>query len=537
MMLIELELKAIGHLEQMRREGDELSGPCPVCKAGAFTVHPVGQAESWKCTACNKGGYDLVTFKTWLNGKTAEHDASKKDTTAAKPKKPKKVARPNPKKPKPENEPEVENANVVYLAEVAKDRIEALSKMPRGIERSMERGKIASKLGVTRKDIDDEVERLNEEREIAALYKHWTVEAWPNAVDTDALVRDIAWRINKHVACSYEHALTASLWVMFAWAHGAATHSPMLLVTSAEPESGKTTMLGVVSFLVPRAIPTVEISEAALFRTIEQFKPSFIIDEFDVALQATGADANKTALRGVINSGHTRGQGVIRINKDTHQPETFSTFTPKCLGMIGRRLPASTLGRAIVIELARKKDSEAREAFKHVDDRELADLRSRLKRWSSDHIEAIRSAKVEFPAGFNNRRADNWRILFAIADLAGEEYAEHARSAAVRIEGSVDTGSIRAKLLIDIRSIFYATDLEPLDRISSAELVAQLAAIEDAPWAEWKGSKPITKHQLAGLLKSFSIFAKTIRLQSGSALRMLGIATSRRDLSRRGSDS
>jgi len=121
-------------------------------------------------------------------------------------------------------------------------------------------------------------------------------------------VRDLSWRIHRHVVCRYEDALTVTLWIMFAWAHDAATHSPLLLVTSSEPESGKTTLLGIVGLLTPRAISTVEISEAALYRAIEKYRPAFVIDEFDTALSVAGIDANKTALRGVINSGHTRGQ-------------------------------------------------------------------------------------------------------------------------------------------------------------------------------------------------------------------------------------
>jgi hypothetical protein len=59
-----------------------------------------------------------------------------------------------------------------------------------------------------------------------------------------------------------------------------AVHSPILLVTSAEPECGKTTTLGFMSFLAPRAIASVDISKAALYRSIQRWSPSFIIDEF-----------------------------------------------------------------------------------------------------------------------------------------------------------------------------------------------------------------------------------------------------------------
>jgi hypothetical protein len=53
------------------------------------------------------------------------------------------------------------------------------------------------------------------------------------------------------------------------------------------------------------------------------------------------------------------------------------------------------------------------------------------------------------------------------------------------------------------------------DRISSAELVSQLVAIEGRPWAEWKAGREITQNGLARMLDSFGIRPGTIRLHTG----------------------
>jgi len=126
---------------------------------------------------------------------------------------------------------------------------------------------------------------------------------------------------------------------MLSWVHDeVAVHSPILIVTSAEPESGKTTTLGLMAFLMPRCLATVEISDAALYRSIKRWQPSFAIDEFDSVL--SGDD--RKGLRTVINSGHTRAQCVVRCEGDDKIPEPFETFAPKTLGMIGRDLPPAT---------------------------------------------------------------------------------------------------------------------------------------------------------------------------------------------------
>jgi putative DNA primase/helicase len=274
-----------------------------------------------------------------------------------------------------------------------------------------------------------------------------------------------------------------------------AVHSPILNINSAQPESGKSTALGLVSFLAPRCISSVEISEAALYRAIKLWAPSFAIDEFDSVL----AGDDKTGLRSVINSGHTRGQGVVRcVGRDEKTPELFPTFCPKAIGMCGRKMPETTLGRCIFVELRRKKGSEKVERFHHEDDAELAELRSRLARWATDNKDSLRAAAPSMPAEFSNRRADNWRVLFAIADLAGEHWGDKARSAASKLERAADTSTIGVQLLGDIKRIF---DEQGCDCMLSVVLVDHLKVDEEQPWAVWgKGGKGLTQNSLATLL-------------------------------------
>ena len=279
--------------------------------------------------------------------------------------------------------------------------LEALVQMRPGITFARRRAQAANALGVTRGAIDDEVKaRRSNDEKLVPLHGHWVVEPWPEVADGDALLRDLIFRIRRSVVCSHDAALAAALWVMLAWVHDAvATHSPLLDVTSVEPECGKTTLLGLLSFLMPRCVSSVEISEAALYRAIELWEPSFAIDEFDAVL----ASKDKTALRSVINSGHTRGQGVVRCAEPDFRPQWFKTFCPKAIGMVGRKLPATTLSRCIIVELRRRKVSEPiTEKFEHKDNPELAQLRSRLLRWSIDNEDTLRGAKPSMPEAFDN---------------------------------------------------------------------------------------------------------------------------------------
>jgi hypothetical protein len=208
----------------------------------------------------------------------------------------------------PEWQPPAAEEEAKARAEQSENELlDALAKMPKGVKFARERKRLAKELGVNRSDIDAEIEARRAAPESAApLHGHWFVEPWPEPADGDALIRDIIRKLQNHIVISHDGALAITLWIMLAWVHEeVATHSPILNITSAEPDSGKTTTLGVVSFLVPRAISSVDISRAALYRSIRRWQPSFVIDEFDDVLAAT-ADANKAELRSVINSGHTR---------------------------------------------------------------------------------------------------------------------------------------------------------------------------------------------------------------------------------------
>jgi hypothetical protein len=393
--------------------------------------------------------------------------------------------------------------------------IAALAHMRPGIEFARARSRLAKNLGIARSDIDSEVKRIREDAEVAPLFGHWVTEPWPEPVDGDALLRDIIRRFQRHVIIPYDGALTIGLWLMMSWVHDeVATYSPILNVNSAEPESGKSTTMGLVAFLMPRCIASVEVSEAALYRAIERWQPSFCFDEFDSVL----TDDSKAGLRSVINSGHTRGQGVLRCTGDDKVPELFSTFAPKAVGMVGRRLPPPTLSRCIFVELRRRRRDELIEKFKHTDDAELADLRRRLRRWSLDNQDALRAAKPAIPDELQNRREDNWRLQLAIADLCSsvaEDFGDKARIAAIKIEGRTDSRTIGVKLLTDIKALFDAHmakelfgDKQPC--ITSAAVVERLAADLEGPWAEFSRGKPLTQPRLAKMLSAYGITSQTV---------------------------
>jgi putative DNA primase/helicase len=386
--------------------------------------------------------------------------------------------------------------------------IDELARLNR-LDYEKQRMEAAKQQGIRSSALDDAVERRRSELAVehrpAPLFDHWVVEPWPNPVDGGALMLAITGRIDRHVVLGKHKEIAVALWTMMAWVHQeVAIHSPILLATSAEPNSGKTTLVNLVGFMVPRGLSSVGISEAALFRSIELHEPTLIVDEADVAL------VENEPLRAVFNSGWTRGSGVLRCVGDDNTPHLFPTFCPKIIGMKGRKLPDTTMSRCIVIELQRKKPSERVEYFDHRDDPDLGNLRRQALRWSMDNVEALKAVRPAMPAGFENRLGDNWRLMLAIADLVGGEWPDKARQAAMavaRVDAS-DDASTGVKLLTDIHDIFAERGI---DRLRSEEIIIALVDMENRPWGEWKAGRPITQRQLARLLKPFQIYPRAIR--------------------------
>jgi hypothetical protein len=245
-----------------------------------------------------------------------------------------------------------------------------------------------------------------------------------------------------------------------------------------------------------------------LYRSIEKWGPTIVIDEADVAF------VQNEDLRTAVNSGWTRGQGVLRCEGDEHEPRLFATFCPYAIGLKGKKLPDTTASRAIAIELKRKLSHEEVMDFRHIDDPGLQELRRKLMRWAIDNAATLQNAHPTLPYGFSNRVAANWHLLLAIADTAGGEWPDKARETAAaiaKLKAALDA-SIGIQLLADIR-----TAVGNKDCLFSLTLVAILNGDPERPWVEYNRGKPFTQKQLANRLKGYGIVSEAVWIDGKSA--------------------
>jgi putative DNA primase/helicase len=88
-----------------------------------------------------------------------------------------------------------------------------------------------------------------------------------------------------------------------------------------------------------------------------------------------------------------------------------------------------------VVQLQRKPKTATVARLRKRDNDEFAVLRRKALRWAADNFAKLTDPDPQMPDALNDRAADNWRPLLAIADLAGGEWPVRARDAACLLSG------------------------------------------------------------------------------------------------------
>ena len=363
----------------------------------------------------------------------------------------------------------------------------------------------ADRLGVRVTTLDSEVARHRgqpADHEAGQMFP--ADDPWPEPVDGGELLDSLCATYDRFVRFSSPEARDATaIWTLLAHAHDAAMISPILAIESPEKRCGKTTLLSAVALLVPRALPVVNCSHSVIFRAIEKYLPTILIDEGDTILR------DNDDLRGILNGGHNRLTAFVLRNVDVggdYEPRRFNVWAPKVIALIGD-LPDTLQDRSIVIHMRRKLPNDSVERFRA--DRVIwaDDLRRKTARWASDNLSRLKDADPNIPAKLHDRAADNWRTMLAIADLCG--WGERARRAAMVLSGAADGDDENpaVMLLADCREIFGVDrDLAPhRSTISPRELAEQLIVLEGRPWSDWRAGKPISDRSVGRLLAPFGI--------------------------------
>src|SRR5207237_292588 len=205
---------------------------------------------------------------------------------------------------------------------------------------------------------------------------------------------------------------------------------------------------------VPRPVEAINVTPAYLFRKVSDPNgvPTVLFDEIDTLFGPKAKDNEE--IRGILNAGHRRGAmaGRCVVKGKTVTTEELPAYCAVALAGLGN-LPDTILSRSIVVRMRRRAPEERIEPYRRrVHAPEGHALRDRLQRWAIDTSPRLAGAYPPMPEGVEDRAADVWESLLALADAAGGEWPKLARVAGVaRVAGaSARTASPGLPLLADL---------------------------------------------------------------------------------------
>ncbi|WP_050589821.1 DUF3631 domain-containing protein [Salinispora arenicola] len=331
-----------------------------------------------------------------------------------------------------------------------------------------------------------------------------TVADPPGPVDGAALLGELHAAIRRYLVMPSGEATDAVvLWIAATHVQPAWEHATRLAITGPAKRCGKSRLLEIAKATSNNVLPAVNASTAALYRSIgSEDPPTVLFDEADAVFGTKRQAEAAEDLRALLNAGHSRGWPILRCVGPNQDVKEFASFAMAALAGIGD-LPDTITDRAVNIRMRRRAPHERVQPFRTVRDTPaLHALRDRLHRWLRAHLTNLRAAEPDMPV--DDRAADTWESLIAVADLAGADWPERARLACKTLtqaatDRETDT-SPSLRLLADLRTIF--TDVPKLHTVT---ILDRLRRLPDAPWAE------LTAHELGKQLRDYSVRSKSVR--------------------------
>ena len=303
--------------------------------------------------------------------------------------------------------------------------------------------------------------------------------------------------------------LAIALFVLHSWALDAAHATPYLVILSPTKRSGKTRLEETLELLVRSPWRIAAASESAMFRKIADQRPTLLLDEVD----AIFANSENEALRGILNAGNRPGASVARtVGEGSNLAVVdFPVYCAKVLaGIHSDKWPDTILDRSIRVTLQRKKRAEVVARFRYRKAyAETEELRNALAVWAPMHVETLLDAEPKLPDELDDRAAEGWEALLAIADTADPELAAQARRAAIGLarETPGDEDAHGVVLLGALRAMFGEAK-----GMSTEHILERLNEDDELPFGGYRKGAGIDARGLAKLLKPFRIRPSTVRL-------------------------
>ncbi len=214
-----------------------------------------------------------------------------------------------------------------------------------------------------------------------------------------ALLRRLESLISQCVAVDEKLVPVLADFVLSTWFVDRLEVAPYLSVVGL-PQSGKTTLLRVLSLVCRRSLLIADITSASFYQACARFMPTILIDE-------TGSIRSNPTLRHILRSGTTRDVLAVRKNR------TFHSFGAKVISWLEPPDDPALNSRCVLIPMFESKST----ALVRTDESEVrqwaAQLKAQLLRFRFENYKRVESAPVPGDEGLRARTRDLLRALTA----------------------------------------------------------------------------------------------------------------------------
>ncbi|PGQ88240.1 toprim domain-containing protein [Priestia megaterium] len=220
-----------------------------------------------------------------------------------------------------------------------------------------------------------------------------------------------------------------ALWIYATYYYRLFTSGFPYLLVNGTKGSGKSTLDLILKLLCFNPTFTINTSEAAVYRRIDFFGGTFILDELENLTDSKEAD--KSGLAAVLKGGYSESGEVLRTDPNTNHARGYSAFGPKVISNI-RGIDDIIADRCIRIDAVAGPESKLRHLknpFEYKSEKRnfIYSLTSRAAISALNHfttVDKIFKENTRVDTG-NARLTQLLRPLITIARLVGGDYEEH----------------------------------------------------------------------------------------------------------------
>jgi len=189
----------------------------------------------------------------------------------------------------------------------------------------------------------------------------------------DKLLEEIKAHLHKYIDMPEIYEDLCSWYIMMTWLYDKLPSIPYLRFLG-DYQTGKTRALKVVAGLCYHPLRFINPSDATIFRTIEKYKPTLCLDEFEIKY----SDKNSAIIQ-ILNAGYEKGNCVPRCNlNNPDEIKYYDVYCPKIIANKTRFKDPSLENRCLTVIMKTTSRNDIPRNLTEEFEREQEKLRNKL---------------------------------------------------------------------------------------------------------------------------------------------------------------